>query len=162
MSGLLRAAARLWGALPNEQVKTELWARFGARFLVSVWAVVLDEAGRVLLFHHTHDRAHPWGVPSGRLERHETPEQAICREFAEEVGGRLRPRRLLGAFSEPDLCALRLAYQCDLEMPPSRPSIEIAEWQFFPSDALPPTVRPLQRSAIAAATGGAAPSALHT
>src|SRR4051794_5076216 len=64
----LAALLQMWGALPGESAKTWLLARLGPRFLVSVWAVIFDAEGRVLLFRHTHDRAHPWGLPSGRLE----------------------------------------------------------------------------------------------
>lgn len=144
-------AARIWGALPNERLKTAIIARLGQRFLVSVWAIIFDELGRVLLFCHSHDRRHPWGLPSGRLEGRETPEEAICREFSEEVGGRLRPVRLLLAFREPELPALRLVYQCVLEFPPMLPSVEVTAWGFLALEDLPLSLRPLQQMAIATA-----------
>src|SRR4051812_25533024 len=45
----LWAAARLWGVMPNSHVKTRLLAYLGSRFLVSVWAIVLDDAGTLVL-----------------------------------------------------------------------------------------------------------------
>ncbi len=145
---MLRLPARLWGILPNESLKTAVLAPFGPRFIVSVWAVVIDADDRVLLFRHTHDRAHPWGLPSGRLEGDETPEEALCREFQEEVAGQIVVRRLVAALREPKLPALRLAYACDVEVPPMATSIEVDGWAHFPLDDLPASLRGLQRHAI--------------
>jgi len=147
----LRALARLWGACPGEGLKLRLLAWLGPRFVVSVWAVVVADDGRVLLFRHTHDRAHPWGLPSGRLGARESPEAALRREFAEEVGGALCPERLVAALCEPGRPALRLVYRCVLAAPPRAPSVEVDRWAFFAPAALPPGVRALQRQAIAAA-----------
>ena len=144
----LRALARLWGACPAERLKLWLLARLGPRFLVSVWAVVVAADGRVLLFRHTHDRVHPWGLPSGRLGAHESPEAALRREFTEEVGGELRPLALVAALCEPNLPALRLVYRCALVVPPCAPSVEVDGWAYFAPTALPASVRPLQRVAI--------------
>jgi len=134
--------------LPNERLKTALVARLGPRFIVSTWAVIFDERGRVLLFHHTHDWRHPWGLPSGRLEQDEAPETAMAREFREEVGGAIHVRRLVAALREPGLPAMRLVYACDSAGPPARPSVEVDGWAYFSPSDLPPSVRPLQREAI--------------
>lgn len=148
---LLRLASRLWGILPNEAVKTRVLACLGTRFIVSVWAVAIDVNDSVLLFRHTHDRAHPWGLPSGRVEGSETPEEALHREFREEVGGRLSVQRLVAILREPELPALRLVYACDIESPPLVASVEVDRWAYFAVDGLPPTIRHLQRVAIALA-----------
>jgi ADP-ribose pyrophosphatase YjhB (NUDIX family) len=144
-------AARAWGALPGDGWKTHLLARLGPCFLVSVWAIVLDQHGRILLFRHTHDRAHPWGLPSGRLETCEQPEEALRREFSEEVGGRISPIRLVTALREPGTPALRLVYTCSVEAPPAVTSAEVDAWRYVELDQLPQSVRPLQRTAIATA-----------
>jgi ADP-ribose pyrophosphatase YjhB (NUDIX family) len=122
---------------------------------VSVWAVAIDVNDRVLLFRHTHDRAHPWGLPSGRVEGSETPEEALGREFHEEVGGRLSVRYLVAALREPELPALRLVYSCEIESPPMVTSVEVDRWAYFAVDGLPTTTRDLQRVAIALARGRA-------
>lgn len=98
--------------------------------------------------HHCTARA---ALPGERLEGRETPEKAICRELIEEVGGKLRPLRLLLAFREPELPALRLVYQCVLEFPPTLPSVEVTAWGFFALEDLPLSLRPLQQMAIATA-----------
>jgi len=147
--------SRLWGILPNERLKTSILARCGSRFIVSVWIVAIDGNDCVLLFRHTHDRAHPWGLPSGRVEGSETPEEALSREFHEEVGGRLSVRHLVAALREPELPALRLVYACDIESPPTVTSVEVDRWAYFAVDELPTTIRHLQRVAIALARGRA-------
>jgi ADP-ribose pyrophosphatase YjhB (NUDIX family) len=120
----------------------------GPRFVVSVWAVIFDEGGQVLLFRHTHDRGHPWGLPSGRLEAGETPEAGISREFREEVGGEIRVGQLVAALREPQLPALRLVYACQVVIPPTAPSVEVDAWAYFAPADLPTCVRPIQREAI--------------
>ncbi len=159
---MLRLGSRLWGLLPNEGLKTSILAHFGARFIVSVWAVVIDPSDSVLLFRHTHDRAHPWGLPSGRVEGSEAPEEALCREFREEVGGKVSVRHLVAALREPGLPALRLVYACKVESPPVATSVEVDGWAYFAVDELPSTVRSLQRRAITLARRGADPSHLGT
>jgi len=59
--------------------------RLSARFLI------LDEAGRVLLFRFVYKRGplagHDfWGTPGGGVEDGETLEQAALRELVEETG----------------------------------------------------------------------------
>lgn len=147
---LLTVAARLWGMPPGERAKMELVARLGPRFVVSVWAVIPDEVGRVLLFRHTHDAAHPWGLPSGRLEARERPEDPLRREFREEVRGAIRPLRLVAALPDQRPPALRLVHSCGLDAPPCTPSYEVDAWRFFALDDLPLNLRPKQRLAIVA------------
>jgi ADP-ribose pyrophosphatase YjhB (NUDIX family) len=110
--------------------------------------VIFDEGGQVLLFRHTHDRRHPWGLPSGRLEAGETPETTIRREFREEVGGELRVGQLVAALREPQLPALRLVYACQVVSPPTAPSVEVDAWAYFAPAGLPTCVRTIQRKAI--------------
>jgi mutator protein MutT len=44
--------------------------------------------GKILLLHRAADRVEPgaWGVPAGKLESGETPEEAVVRELQEETG----------------------------------------------------------------------------
>jgi 8-oxo-dGTP pyrophosphatase MutT (NUDIX family) len=61
-----------------------LWA-------VSVKGVVLWDDSVVLL----HNERGEWELPGGRLEHHETPEDCVVREIAEELGLAARADRLL-------------------------------------------------------------------
>ena len=53
-------------------------------YLVGVDAVITNDAGEVLIFHHTY-RKTPWGIPSGFL-KDEEPSAGIVREVREESG----------------------------------------------------------------------------
>lgn len=53
-------------------------------YLVGVDAVITNDAGEVLIFHHTY-RKTPWGIPSGFLSDEE-PSAGIVREVREESG----------------------------------------------------------------------------
>jgi ADP-ribose pyrophosphatase YjhB (NUDIX family) len=51
---------------------------------VGVLALIVDEAGRVLLVEHTYRRG--WSLPGGSVHRNEALEDALRRELGEEVG----------------------------------------------------------------------------
>ena len=58
-----------------------------ARPVVGVGAIVLDDAGRVLLIERGKPPAEGlWSVPGGKLELRETLAQAVAREVREETG----------------------------------------------------------------------------
>lgn len=54
------------------------------RFPVGVSAIAVNDAGEVLIFHHTY-RKTPWGIPSGFLQD-EDPAAGLAREVREESG----------------------------------------------------------------------------
>lgn len=70
--------------------------------IVAVGAVILDEAGQVLLVKHVPERKSfwqgKWICPGGRLHVGESIEQGILREIREETGLRIRLRRPLVPF----------------------------------------------------------------
>lgn len=70
--------------------------------IVAVGAVILDEAGRVLLVKHVPERKSYWQgkwiCPGGRLQVGESIEQGILREIREETGLRIRLSRPLVPF----------------------------------------------------------------
>jgi 8-oxo-dGTP pyrophosphatase MutT (NUDIX family) len=59
-----------------------------AMFRLGAFAVILDEAGDVLLCHRRD--LDVWNLPGGRVEQGESPWQAAVRETREEVGSRGR------------------------------------------------------------------------
>ncbi len=73
--------------------------------------VVFDRAGRVLIDQRVGDALESvnglWEVPGGKLEFGETPEQAIRREILEEIGCKVRVKKLIpytdvGTLEYPD------------------------------------------------------------
>ena len=135
LNTVLRILLRLWRMVP-------VWAQFLAarivrpRYRVGVVAVVLDDEGRVLLFHHTY-RKLAWGLPAGGLEHGEDPAEAVRREFHEETGLEIRVERMLMAVSAEVGHHISLVYLCSLPGGEFHESLEISEMRFFPPDDLP-------------------------
>jgi len=72
--------------------------------LPCVGAVILDEAGRLLMIVRVHDPGQGlWSIPGGRIEPGETPEQAVVREVREETGLEVSCGPLLGTAELPGL-----------------------------------------------------------
>jgi len=104
-----------------------------------VRAVVVDEAGRVLLVEHTYVRG--WHLPGGGIERGEAPEEALARELIEEAGVRLagEPRLVAGRIGGGGPQGYKgLLYRVD-QWEACRPTSrgEILEREWFHPDALP-------------------------
>jgi ADP-ribose pyrophosphatase YjhB (NUDIX family) len=66
---------------------------------LGVSAIVLDDAGRILLVQNSYRDG--WHLPGGGVKRRETAIDAIRRELAEEIGLKLEagPDKVLGIFS---------------------------------------------------------------
>jgi ADP-ribose pyrophosphatase YjhB (NUDIX family) len=67
------------------------------RFAAGAYAVIFDDAGRVL-FCHRRD-CDFWNLPGGGVESGESPWQAVVREVREEVGLEVEVVRLAGLYS---------------------------------------------------------------
>jgi len=67
--------------------------------VVAVTAVVLDDAGRVLMIQRTDNNL--WAVPGGAQEVGETPTEAAIREVREETGLEVEITGLIGIYSDP-------------------------------------------------------------
>jgi 8-oxo-dGTP diphosphatase len=48
--------------------------------------VIIDEYDRILLIHRKTAGKQQWELPGGKIEQHETPEEAAIRELQEELG----------------------------------------------------------------------------
>jgi ADP-ribose pyrophosphatase YjhB (NUDIX family) len=131
-----------------------LWAlqrlrwRFTRPVLVGVRVILLRE-GEVALVRHTYRDG--WFFPGGGLTWGETFEAAARREAQEELGVMGGAFRLHGLFTRrarhrTDHVAYFVATGFDLS---PQPTWEIAEWRFFPVDALPPGAMPDVRARLA-------------
>jgi 8-oxo-dGTP diphosphatase len=117
----------------------------GARFIVGVLGVVLDERGRVLLFRHTYRPFAPWGLPSGWMKPNESPAEAIVREVREETGLAIEVVEVLelGTAARPQ--HLDVWLRCRSRGGSPGPSAEVDEARFFELDALPPLIAEQER-----------------
>jgi 8-oxo-dGTP pyrophosphatase MutT (NUDIX family) len=112
-----------------------LWA-------VSVKGVVLWDDSVVLL----HNERGEWELPGGRLEHHETPEDCVVREMAEELGLAARADRLLDTWVYevlPRRRVLIVTFGCSAERSNDlRLSDEHDDVGIFPVSALDELVMP--------------------
>jgi 8-oxo-dGTP diphosphatase len=89
-----------------------------------VGAVVLDNAGRLLLIRRGHaPGAGLWSVPGGRVEPGESAAEAVEREVLEETGLRVRAGAEVGRIRIPgDRVVYDVAdFACTLLEPPAAP-----------------------------------------
>jgi ADP-ribose pyrophosphatase YjhB (NUDIX family) len=76
---------------------------------VAAYAIITDDAGRILLAHWNEGRRSAWTLPGGGLEEGEDPERAVRREVREETGYRVVVDELLGIDSRVIPATKRLA-----------------------------------------------------
>lgn len=123
--------------------------------------VIFDDAGRVLLVHHTYGRLN-WELPGGGSEPREAPDETARRELLEETGLRAELDHLTGVYLEPDHDLgpmLHFVFQCRWHhrLEPVASSPEVRDVRYWPLDDLP---RPMsdftERRIHDAALGGPA------
>lgn len=107
-------------------------------------ALVLDEAGRVLLARRRYEPdAGRWDVPGGFLEEGEDPLAGLRRELREETGLEIEVGSFVGAFTDvygdgPGATAvLNLLWEARFAGGEPVPADDVAELAWFPPDALP-------------------------
>jgi 8-oxo-dGTP pyrophosphatase MutT (NUDIX family) len=71
----------------------------------SVSAVIFDRRGRLLL--QQRSDGGQWGLPGGSVEIGESVADAVVREVHEETGLTVRPRRIVGVYSDPTIQVVR-------------------------------------------------------
>jgi 8-oxo-dGTP diphosphatase len=117
-----------------------------ARPFVAAGALILDDAGRVLLVHPTYKDG--WDIPGGYVEGAESPRAACLREIREELGLTLEVGNLLVVDWAPaahegdkilfifDGGVLNGEHLSHISLPRG----ELAEWQLAPMTDLPDMV----------------------
>ena len=122
--------------------------------------VVFAEDGRVLLIRENYGERR-YGLPGGRVDAGETPEEAVVREVREETGLEVTPSGLIGTIHDRnwDDPMLILVYRCEVSggVLGIQDPDEIAELGWFDPGAYPtPSTLsgpPAVRAAVAGLTG---------
>lgn len=137
------------------------WWRLTRGMTLGVRAVVLDDAGGVLLVRHGYARG--WHFPGGGVDAGESLRGALERELLEEANVALTGEPALhgifrqAAVSVRDHVAVFVVRDFSI-VGPRPPDWEIAECRFFPRDALPEGTTAGTRARLAEiAAGKAAP-----
>ena len=143
--------ARIWRLGGGRWRWRVLWLA-NPTFVVGVTGVVRNEAGEVLLLRHRFWKPGSWGLPSGLAKRHESMEDAFCREVREETGLDLAAPRLVRVVSG---FRLRLEVHFAAEVAGGDLQLdrrEILEAAFFPANAMPSGLMVGHRETVTLAT----------
>jgi len=104
-------------------------------------AAFVHDAGRVLLVKRgVAPGKNKWALPSGFIEQHELPEQAVVRELYEETNLRGAVNKLIGVYTEPTRIygnVLLIAYSLHNIHGTLKSGSDTHEVRFFPSTKLP-------------------------
>lgn len=126
--------------------------------------IIRDGAGRVLLIRRGDNGR--WAIPGGMMEPGESIAECLVREMREETGLEVEPVRLTAIYSDPayghvvlangdELYAVVVAFECRvLSGTPCADGDESLEVTYFPPDALPDSLIPIQRIRIQDALAG--------
>ncbi|MFN2494664.1 MAG: NUDIX hydrolase [Pseudonocardiaceae bacterium] len=95
------------------------------RHSVSVAGIVVNTAGQVLAIRRR-DNGH-WQPPGGVLETHETFEQGVRREVAEETGAQVEVERLTGLYKNVKAGIVATVFRCRPLTEPAAETTEAAE-----------------------------------
>lgn len=115
-------------------------------FRIGVFALILDDQGRILLAHRRDTDW--WNLPGGGMEVGETVDQAACREVREETCLEVEVERLVGVYSKPQKQEVVLTFRCNVISGTPQPTEEISESRYFPPDAVPENTLPKHRQRI--------------
>ncbi len=110
-----------------------------ARRLLGAAAVILDDAGRVLLVRHTYGRLN-WELPGGVGEPGEFVVETAVREVREETGLEVTAEGLAGVYFDPQTDMHHFVFRCRPLDPAARPvpsPPEISACDYYAPDALP-------------------------
>jgi ADP-ribose pyrophosphatase YjhB (NUDIX family) len=123
----------------------------------SVSAVIFDRRGRLLL--QQRSDGGQWGLPGGSVEIGESVADAVVREVLEETGLTVRPRRIIGVYSDPALQVVRypdgnvwhyvsICFECTVRGGELTTCDETLALDYFPVGRLPETLLPNHRVRI--------------
>ncbi len=137
------------------------WFRLVRPMTLGVRVAVFDGEGRVMLVRHSYMPG--WYLPGGGIERGETAIEAAVKEVREEAGLAIDPADLRLASIHANFVNFPgdhvLLYACHRFAPSDHlPNPrEIAQWGFYPLDALPEGTSPGTRTRLQELAGAGAP-----
>ncbi len=90
------------------------------RMIHAADGLLVNEDERIVLIQRESATFHGfWAIPGGMVEEDETIEEALIREMKEEVGVQVKPKEILGIFSDPERDprgrVLSTVFICDYE-----------------------------------------------
>jgi len=122
-----------------------------ASFTIGAFAIIFDEAGRVLLCHRRD--LDVWNLPGGGVERGELPTEAAIRETKEETGLDVIIKHLVGVYSKTDKDEIVFSFVCQMVGGQLSTTDEADAFHYYAVDNLPSNTPPKQVERIRDALG---------
>lgn len=111
--------------------------------LMGAAAIIVDEAGAVLLVRHTYGKCN-WEIPGGRAEEGESPVDTAIREVWEETGLSVVAQHMTGYYYDEEAGGLHFVFRCRVEQKEAkeeadaRPDgVEVSECGYWRPESLP-------------------------
>ncbi|MEJ5311517.1 MAG: NUDIX domain-containing protein [Anaerolineae bacterium] len=111
-------------------------------FTIGTFAIILDDAGRVLLCHRRD--INMWNLPGGGMESGELPTESVIREVKEETGLDVAVGRLIGVYGKRDRDDVVFAFTCHVIGGQLTETDESDACQYFALDDIPLNTNPKQ------------------
>ena len=111
-------------------------------FKIGVFAIIFDDKKRVLLCHRRDYDL--WNLPSGGLEKGESPWDGVIRELKEETGIVAEVDKLLGVYFKPEQGEIVFSFLCKIVGGKMRFTDEADKIEYFSVDKLPKNTSPKQ------------------
>lgn len=127
------------------QIAYDLFLKLNPR-KVGAHAVILDEAGRVLVLRSRY--ADAWMLPGGGLDAREHIDEGVKRECREELGVPVALEGLTGLYYHEGSSAYVAVFRCRLDGGQVRLSHEHAAYQWLEPERLSERVRPMVEDAL--------------
>jgi mutator protein MutT len=121
------------------------------KHFVSVCGVILDEERRLLLTRRRDNKE--WEPPGGRVEKHETIEEALIREVDEETGITVAIERLTGVYKNMPRSIVTMVFLCSPLSGTIRCTEETTDVLWIGLDEAMPRLTPIMAARVSKSLG---------
>ena len=106
--------------------------------LMGAAAIILNQAGEVLLVRHTYGKCN-WEIPGGRAEEGESPVETAIREVREETGLSVVAQHMTGYYFDAEAGGIHFVFWCRMEQEAEAmpDGTEISTLGYWRPEALP-------------------------
>ena len=104
-------------------------------FTIGSFALIFNSKGEILLAHRMDKDL--WNLPGGKVEKGESPDQAVIREVKEEVGLKVDIKRFVGVYSKVDKDEIVFSFECSIAEGKPTSLDETDRVEYFGLDSLP-------------------------